>query len=260
MESNEINSLRMRLADLILVREGLRGEEIERFLENLEISYQFLEENYEELIEANEQYMADYSIEQPSNTLKLERFLVHFQKLLFNYIASFISFVYHMDIFVKEMKDQQFEREFAELKEERHIMEKVQFFEDLRKYMHYYKLPFPRVDSDYVPTSEGVMTDTIPGFCKGELSLRKKGLLKWNGFSKISKVFLRGYLGSVIVTVSYAKLGLVDECQTVAKEMHDWLNIKVDKTFGKDIEEFRKLQNLIEKISVSLQLKWKKKF
>jgi hypothetical protein len=224
-------------------------------MENFGISFQFLKESYEELHVANERYLQDHGIEQPRNRQKLESFLLHFQKLLLNYMASFIFFVYQIDVFVEEMKELRFEQDFDELRKAKQLIEKVQFLEDLRRYMHYHKLPFPRIQTDYVPTSRGISTDTIPGFCKGELSLLKKELLGWAGFSPISKLILRSYLGNVIIIVSIAKLGFVDKYQATAKELFNWLKIKADEKFHNEIKDFVRLQKEIDEISTSLHLR-----
>jgi hypothetical protein len=239
--------LSKKLIDLNRNIGNSRGKEIVRLQKNLETSYRILKENYKDLIAANELYVADHSIEQPENSQKLDNFLVDFQRLLFNYLAAFISFMNHTEIFVKEMGNPELEKKFDIIMKERKIVEKIDFVKDLRKYLYHYKLPFPRVETEYFPTHEGLVTITNPFFCKGEVSLRKQQLLKWDGFKGISRDFLQGYLGNVIVMVSSAKIGCVDDCQTATEEVFEWLKDKVADLFRTEIADFLDLKKKFEK-------------
>lgn len=256
---SSVDSLRKRLIDFYEYTPRPEGEKIVRLQNNLEISYKMAEMNYLELTTANEAYLTDHGIEQPENVGKLNKFLLNFQRLLFNYLNSFVSFLDHAEVFVKEIKNPQLRTEFDKLFKQNSFAEKKEFAKDLKKYVVHYNLPFPRVETFYLPTPTGVLTDTIPGFCKGELSLRKNELLKWKGFKLKSKNFLFQNYGNVIILVSSAKIGCVDQCNVATKELFQALNSKVDELFKDEISDFKTLKEKYKENLMCLNLSWKKK-
>jgi hypothetical protein len=205
------------------------GDEITRMKASLDNSYDMLEENYEELCEANLQYLNDWSIVEPKNCQKLNHFFRKFQKLLFDYLSSFSSYVDHTRHFVRHVKNPEFAVELNRIKEEKRFVEKTQFIKDLRNYSHHVELPVPGARLDYMVENKGPAKGQIVGVFKGELSLRKEDLLKWKRLSPISRDFLQKYPEEEIIIVSYAKIGFVDQCQIATKELYDWLHLQIQE-------------------------------
>jgi len=104
----------------------------------------------------------------------------------------------------------------------------------------------------YLVTPEGVVIGKLAGVIKGELSLRKRELLKWSSWNHISKDFLQKCPDDILL-VSVSKYGLLDQCQTSTKEVYDWLCSRTNRAFIQEITEFREIQLKIRKLEQEIQ-------
>lgn len=258
MNTSNIESLRIKLANLVQIREESKGAKIVKLQEYLRMSYDMLKDNYEELGAANEVYMEDWEMLLPKNDLKFKKFLFRFQKLLFDYLASFSTFVDHTRVFVNRINNMELKRDFDNVKKKKQVKEKTKFVKELHNYLHHIELPLVRAKIGYFQTFTDLKNNTVSGTCKDNLCLLKDELLKADEFRSISKDFLRKYPSREITIVTFDGNGFVDKCQAITEELYQWLNKKVGDLFHSEIIDFQKIENKIQKTSRELQEKQKK--
>lgn len=251
MSTNDITYLNEKLKELRKKRDESKVPEIVRMKAKLDDSYRMLDENYEDISEANMQYLKDRSIVEPENRRRLNQFLRKFQKLLFNYLASFSSYIDHTRHFVRGLRVPQLIEEYDRIKKEKRIAEKTQFIKDLHNYSHHAELPVPGVCLVYMVKKTGELNGVI----KGELSLRKEDLLRWECLHPISKNFLQQYPEEDIIIVSWPSLkhGFLDKCQISTRELHNWLCAKVKELFHSEFTDFMEIQSEIEILEQELR-------
>lgn len=243
-----------KLKELREKRDASMGAEIIRMKTKLDSSYRMLEENYDDVCKANSQYLGNLSnFLTPGNLPKLSQFLREFQKLLFNYLASFSSYVDHTRRFVRHLRNPKFTEEYNRIKREKRIAEKTQFTRDLFNYSHHFELLAPGVGVDYITKPKGSTDSELFAILTEALSLRKKDLLGWERLHPISRDYLQKYPEREIIIIGFAGEGFLDECQVSTRELHTWLCVKVSEMFHSEITNFMETQSEIEKLELELR-------
>lgn len=224
-------------------------------LENLELSHYTLNANYRELLAAYELYMKDWSIVKPENREKLSEFLKELSRLLHNYLASFSSFIDHIRVFLRRLENQQLNKGYDVEKKKVKIIEKTQFVKDLRNYSLHIQLATVRVVLGSIISIEGDRKGTI----KGPLTLNKEDLMKWDGWSDISRKYLEQFEDATrrkAIPLLSVGWNLLNECQESTEKLYHWLCEKVNSLYPIEIREFLEIRtqvrNLESKISEKL--------
>lgn len=135
-------------------------------------------------------------------------------------------------------------------KKKQQIEEKTRFVKNLQNYSRHYQLIKVGARLEYLMTPEGITAGTLAGVFKGQLSLNKQDLLKWDGWSHTSQEFLKRY--GQDVPIMGLQNDIVNRCQRCTKKLYDWFSSRVKNLYSTEIKEFLGIQSEIKRLTLKL--------
>ena len=220
-------------------------ERTTNLLKNLAIMEYILNKNYQELSDAVESYYRDFKDWKRKDLPQLYRLLGEINRLFHNYLASVYSLDNHTIIFYRILFNKRFNEEFKSFKNQN--KKHKQFLIELRAFIQHYGLfsPIARITYKTVYNEKGEGVDQHLLLDKRKLlTLDKKFLLGWRGWSDGTKKYIERYEESIDLKV------LINEYQKSTKEIYDRLYKKVIDIYSKKYPEMKKLISELEKIRI----------
>lgn len=166
---------------------------VSEILRDLELSRAYLEKNYKEIEDKQSDYLGVFSknspIEQRKECLKVYNYAVS------NYLSSYSTLIEHMMKARNKLANTELTKKY-ELKLQSNLTNQQIFGKDLRNYIEHYKLPdvISRVALVGEPVGVGNKFfgfENIRRVIDYSPTLNREDLLKWGGWKKESRVYLK---------------------------------------------------------------------
>jgi len=221
--------------DLIKKRDRLAGTEIINKIRSLGTTQYGLNRNYEELQGLINFYEKSLKIWAVENRPQLDALQREILRLLHNYLASIYSFIEHTRKFLKDINNKKFNQYYEGILKTLKTNGSVMFLGELRVYAQHYELPFTTASISF-KAAEG---NKKGGTSEQKLSINTSSLLKWKGWGKASREFLKKE-GKEIDIKKVTK-----EYQKLITEFYDKFYKEISQIYKKEILELAKVEKKI---------------